>query len=450
MLVTAMTYQECLAYLTALGHELRGVKFDLVNMRHIAAALGHPERSYPSVIVAGTNGKGSTCAMLASILECAGYRTGLYTSPHLVRVNERIRVNGEEIADDDFALAFSEVKEAVSGPLAGGTPAAPPSFFEFLTATAFLHFARQRVDLAVLEVGMGGRLDATNIVEPEVAVITNVELDHMQFLGNTHAKIAGEKAGVMREGKPVVSGCGHPDAVRVVREHAAALGADLIELPGLVRVANLYRDEGRCGFDLAVNGTRFAHLKAALRGRFQVNNASAAITAAWQLRKRGWRIPDSAFAEGLAGTNWPGRLEPCGERPLTLLDGGHNPAAARAVAEYVRTELAGRPLALVYASMRDKAIEEIAEWLFPCAVQIYLTHTGQPRAATPQEILARVPPRLTVSKTQLEPDPVQAVAAARRSLPPQGVVLVAGSLFLVGAIKEAVAAACASSESVAY
>ncbi|HXJ95658.1 MAG TPA: folylpolyglutamate synthase/dihydrofolate synthase family protein [Terriglobia bacterium] len=432
-----VNYQDCLTYLTALGHELRGVKFDLVNMRHIAAALGHPERKYPSVIVAGTNGKGSTSAMLASILECSGYRTGLYTSPHLVRVNERIRVDGAEMSDDSFALAFSEVEAVVSSLLAAGTLATTPSFFEFLTATAFVHFARQNVDFAVLEVGMGGRLDATNIVEPELAIITNVELDHTQFLGNTHAEIAAEKAGVIRAGKPVISGCTHPDAIKVVQRRVAELGAELFELPSFARVANARPDAGRYGFDLAVNGTRFAHLKAALRGRFQVDNASAAITAAWRLRERGWKIPDSAIAEGLARTQWPGRLEVCGERPLTLLDGAHNPAAARVVVEYVRSELAGRPLALVYASMRDKAVEEIAQLLFPCAAQIYLTQTTQPRAATPDEILSRVQARLSASKTIVEPDPMRALTAARRAVPAEGVVLACGSLFLVGAIKQA-------------
>jgi dihydrofolate synthase / folylpolyglutamate synthase len=432
-----VNYQDCLAYLTALGYELHGVKFDLVNMWHIAAALGHPERKYPSVIVAGTNGKGSTSAMLASILESSGYTTGLYTSPHLVRVNERIRVNGAEIGDEDFALAFSEVEEAVSRLLADGTLAGPPSFFEFLTATAFVHFARRKIDFAVLEVGMGGRLDATNIVEPELAVITNVELDHMQFLGNTHGEIAGEKAGVMRAGKPVISGCTHPDAVTVVRERAAALGAELFELPSFARVENARPDAGRFGFDLAVNGTRFAHLRAALRGRFQVDNASAAVAAAWKLRERGWSIPDAAIAQGLAHTNWPGRLEVCGEHPLTLLDGAHNPAAACAIAEYVHTELAGRPLALVYASMRDKAIGEITGLLFPCATRIFLTRPAQERAATPDEILAQVNPRLRESKIRTEPDPARALAAARRAVPPNGVVLAAGSLFLVGALKQA-------------
>ena len=432
-----MNYTECLQYLTDLGHELRGVKFDLACMRLVLDELGHPERSWPSAIVAGTNGKGSTCAMLASILDCAGYRTGLYSSPHLVRVNERIRVGGAEISDHDFALAFSDVERAVSRLLATGALAQRPSFFEFLTATAFVHFAQVHVDFVVLEVGMGGRLDATNTAEPEVAIITNVELDHMEYLGRTHSAIAFEKAGVIRGGKPVISGCRHPEAAAVVRRQCADLGADLVELPTFARLDNLADHDGRFSFGLALNGTQFAALQTSLRGRFQVENASAAVAAAWKLAARGWKIPATAIADGIAHAAWAGRLELCGERPLTFLDGAHNPAAAAAVAEFIRGELAGRPLTLVYASMRDKAVEEVAQLLFPLATEIYLTRTAQPRAATPEELEARGGIYAGSSPLRLVPDPALALAEARRTSPPGGVVLAAGSLFLVGAIKEA-------------
>jgi len=432
-----MNYAESLEYLTNLGHELRGVKFDLVNMRLILDALDHPERSWPSAIVAGTNGKGSTCAMLASILTRAGYRTGLYSSPHLVRVNERIRVDGSEISEQDFAAAFSEVECAVSGLLAAGGLGQRPSFFEFLTATAFVHFARAQIGFAVLEVGMGGRLDATNTVEPEVAVITNVELDHLEYLGSTHAAIAAEKAGVIRGGKPVVSGCRHPDAAAVVRQRCAELGADLIELPSFARLVDLGHEDGRYSFGLALNGTRFAALRSSLRGRFQVENASAAAAAAWKLASSGWKIPPAAVTEGIARASWPGRLEICGERPLAFLDGAHNPAAAVAVADFIRSELAGKPLTLVYASMRDKAIEEVAGALFPLASDIYLTRTALPRAATPEELLARAGSLAGSAPIRLVPDPARALQQARAASPPDGVVLAAGSLFLVGAIKEA-------------
>ena len=432
-----MNYTDCLQYLVDLGHELRGVKFDLANMRVILHALDHPERAWPSAIVAGTNGKGSTCAMLASILTSAGYRTGLYSSPHLVRVNERIRLDGNDISDEDFAAAFSEVEGAVSRLLIEGGLAQRPSFFEFLTATAFVHFARAQVEFAVLEVGMGGRLDATNTVEPEVAVITNVELDHVEYLGSTHAAIAAEKAGVIRGGKPVVSGCRHPEAAAVVRHRCAELGADLIELPSFARLIDLGHDDGRYSFGLALNGTRFAALRSSLRGRFQVENASAAAAAAWKLATRGWRIPPAAVTEGIARASWPGRLEICAARPLTFLDGAHNPAAAAAVAEFIRSELAGKPLTLVYASMRDKAIEEVAGALFPLASEIYLTRTALPRAATPEELLARAGSLAGSAPIRLVADPALALRQARTASAPEGVVLAAGSLFLVGAIKEA-------------
>jgi dihydrofolate synthase / folylpolyglutamate synthase len=434
-----MNYTDCLRYLADLGHELRGVKFDLANMRLILEALDHPERAWPSVIVAGTNGKGSTCAMLASILTCAGYRTGLYSSPHLVRVNERIRVDGSDISDEDFALAFSETERAVSALLSASRLEQRPSFFEFLTATAFVHFARTPVDFAVLEVGMGGRLDATNTAEPELAVITNVELDHMEYLGDTLAAIAAEKAGVIRGGKPLISGCRRPEAAEVVRERCLELGAELIELPGFARVVDLDHRDGRYSFGLALNGTQFATLQAPLRGRFQVENASAAVAAAWKLTARGWTIPAAAITDGVARAQWPGRLEVCGERPLTFIDGAHNPAAAAAVAEFVRSELRERPLTLVYASMRDKAIEEVAALLFPLASQVYLTRTAMPRAATPEELLARTGPYAGPA-IRIIPDPARALAEARRTAPPDGVVLAAGSLFLVGAIKDALSA----------
>jgi dihydrofolate synthase / folylpolyglutamate synthase len=431
-----MTYTEVLAYLAALGHELHGVKFDLANMRLILDALDHPERKWRSVLVAGTNGKGSTCAMLASVLTCSGYRTGLYTSPHLVRVNERIRVDGRDIADDDFAAAFCEVERAVRELLAKGTLARTPSFFEFLTATAFVHFTQARVQFAILEVGMGGRLDATNTVEPEVAVITNVDLDHTEYLGGTLSAIAFEKAGVLRAGRPAISGCVHPEAGEVVRRRAAELGAEFVELPSFGRLANVGSHHGCYGFDLSLDGTRYSSLKPPLRGRFQVENATAAAAAAWKLAERGWKIPPECVTAGIARARWPGRLEVCAEQPLTLLDGAHNPAAARAVADFVRAEVAG-PITLVYASMRDKAIEEIAGVLFPLASQIYLTRPAQPRAARPEEILARIEPLNLEAQIHLELEPAEALKAARSATPVEGAVLAAGSLFLVGALKAA-------------
>jgi dihydrofolate synthase/folylpolyglutamate synthase len=430
-----MNYHQCLSYLADLGHELRGQKFGLEAITAILESLGHPHLRYPTAIVAGTNGKGSTSTILASILTQAGYRTGLYTSPHLIRVNERIQVQGEEISDEDFARSFSEVCEAVDRLLEQQALGFRPSFFEFLTATAFLHFARAGAEFVVLEVGMGGRLDATNITEPRVAIITNIELDHEEFLGSTHAAIAAEKCGVIKPGRPVVSACAHPEAVEVIRRRCAERGAPLVETQGFSRLANLSHQGGRYAFDLSLNGDRFSNLASPLPGRFQVENAVAAVTAAWQLRQEGFQISHAAVVEGLRRASWPGRLEIIHNHPLVLLDGAHNPAGAREVAAYAREHLASRRLRLVYASMRDKAIGEISQILFPLAEEVYLTRPEQPRAASPEEILAAAryqPPRLLI-----EPDPARALERAWHASLPDDAVLAAGSLFLVGAIKKA-------------
>lgn len=430
-----MTYTECLSYLADLGHELRRVKFGLEPVSAVLASLGHPEQKYPTAIVAGTNGKGSTSAILASILGAAGYRTGLYTSPHLVRVNERIRVNGCEITDNDLAQSFTEVRDTVDRLIAAGTLALRPSFFEFLTATAFLHFATARVGFAVLEVGMGGRLDATNVTEPRVALITNIDLDHQEFLGSTHAAIAREKAGVVKPSRPVISACEHPEAAEVIRDRCAELGANLLETPTFARVSGLRNRDGRYLFDLTLNGDCFSQLRPPLLGRFQVKNSVAAVAAAWRLSREGFNVPRGAIVEGLRRAHWPGRLEVAAERPLVLLDGAHNPAAAREVAAFIREELAGKRLRLVYASMRDKAIGEISEILFPLAVEVYLTRPGVERAAAPDEILAAA--RLRPERVVVEPEPAHALERACRASGDGDVVLAVGSLFLVGDIKRA-------------
>ncbi len=430
-----MNYAECLRYLAELGSEVRGVKFGLEGITTILESLGHPEKEYPTAIVAGTNGKGSTSAILASILEHAGYRTGLYTSPHLIRVNERVRVDGREIADADFARSFTEVRQAVDRLAAEKALAQRPSFFEFLTATAFLHFDRAKVEFAVLEVGMGGRLDATNVTEPRVAVITNVDLDHMEFLGTTRAGIAGEKAGVIKPGRPVVSACEHPEPAEVIRSRSAELGADLLETSTLARLSNVRNLSGRYVFDLALDGDRFSQLAPPFLGKFQVKNAVAAVAAAWRLARDGYNISHAAIVKGLESAAWPGRLEIISERPLVLLDGAHNPAGAREIAAFVKEQLAGRTLRLVYASMRDKPIGEISDILFRLAAEVWLTRTEQARAAAPEEILALA--RFRPERLAVELEPARALESACRASSPGDVVLATGSLFLVGAIKRA-------------
>ncbi|HLI33757.1 MAG TPA: folylpolyglutamate synthase/dihydrofolate synthase family protein [Terriglobia bacterium] len=428
-----MNYEECLRYLADLGHELRGVKFDLVAIQRVLAGLGQPHLRYPTAIVAGTNGKGSTCAMLASILHCAGIRAGLYTSPHLVRVNERIQVGRQEIADEAFADSFTDVAKAVEQLLHQKALPQRPSFFEFLTATAFLHFAREQVDFAVLEVGMGGRLDATNVTEPRVAIITNVELDHQEFLGNTRAAIAREKAGIIKPHRPVIWGGDNLEAAEVIRRKCREVGAELLELPRAAEISNVRNHEGCFTFDLALSGSHFRELAPSLAGRFQIQNATAAVAAALSLRQQGFAIPIEAIDEGLHEARWPGRLEVVQERPRIVLDGAHNPAAAEALSTFVREQFQGRQVRLIYASMRDKAIEEISDLLFPLASEVYLTQTPLARAAQPEEILQRA--RCRPERVVIEPVPGQALEAAIQASAEEDVILVAGSLFLVGAIE---------------
>jgi len=430
-----MNYVECLRYLDSLGQELHGLQWGLETTTRILSRLGNPHLKYPTAIVAGTNGKGSTAAMLASILTQAGYRTGLYTSPHLVRVNERMRVDGAEIREDDFARAFSEVREAVESLLEEKALGQVPSFFEFLTATGFHYFAQAGAGFVVLEVGMGGRLDATNVTQPRVAVITNVGLDHMEFLGSTLAEIAHEKAGVIKPGAPVVSGCEPGEAAEVIRRRSAEMGAELLETDTIGRLSGLQSLQGHYLFNLALGAESYSGLSSPLLGRFQVRNAVAAVTAAWRLSRDGFRITPSAIAQGLANTSWLGRLERVLEHPLVLLDGAHNPAAARVLAEFIREDLVGRRLRLVYASMRDKAIGEISEILFPLAEEVYLTHPHLARAATPEEILAMA--RFRPKRLVIEAEPSLAVERACQASSEDDVVIIIGSLYLVGAVKRA-------------
>ena len=431
-----MNYNECLKYLADLGQELHGLKFGLEAISQILVELGRPHERYDTAIVAGTNGKGSTCAMLASILQHAGYSTGLFTSPHLVRVNERMRVNGQEVSDDDFAAAFSAVAAAVERLVNRKTLEKPPSFFEFLTATAFLHFAHAGAKFVVLEVGMGGRLDATNVTDPRVALITNIDFDHMEFLGSTLAAIAAEKAGIIKPHRPVISGVEDAEAAAAIRRRAEECGAELLELKRLAQITNLHARAGpllvRSG---AGHGTfRGTDLPAAgkLSSEKHGGRGGGSVAAA---RPRGLRFPAAVFCRGTRAATWPGRLERIGLKPLVLLDGGHNPGAARVVAGFIREELLGRRVRLVYASMRDKAIREICASLFPLAEEVYLTHPENPRAATPDEILAALDSR--PAKLHIEVEPVRALEKACSASSSDDVVLVVGSLFLVGAIKKA-------------
>jgi dihydrofolate synthase/folylpolyglutamate synthase len=415
-------------------------------MRMLVEALGHPERRFPSILIAGTNGKGSTAATLASILRVAGCRTGLYTSPHLVRVNERILIDGTPIPDEDFARYYFHVDDTANQLVATGRLPGPPSFFEALTALAFLAFADAGLDVAVLEVGMGGRLDATNVVEPLFSVITDISLDHTEWLGNTIAEIAREKAGILRPNGVLVTLPQHPQANQGIGEVAVELnvrGVNAAEyVPGLLE-RQASGEPGhplRNQYPLAVLGQTI-QVDSPLAGDHQRRNLALAIAAAVELNQHpGFGITASQIEEGIRRTEWPGRLELFSRpgRPGMLVDVAHNPAGAWALrAALSGLETRGRRV-LVFGCMQDKAFEQMAQILFPLFDRIVATPVASPRSATVEQLLAAAD-RTGVPAVGAA-DARAALACAEAEAQSDGLVVVAGSVYLAGELRPVLAA----------
>lgn len=435
-----MNYEESVQYLLSLGRELASprqasaTKFDLKNITVLCEHLGQPQRSFQSVHVAGTNGKGSTSAMIDSILRAAGVRTGLYTSPHLERINERIRLDGKEISDEDFGAAFTRVHGAIEELLASGKLAAHPTFFECVTAIAFVYFASAGAEFAVCETGMGGRLDATNILLPEVAVITQVDFDHENYLGHSIEEIAGEKAGIIKPGGRVVSAAEHLIARVVIRRRCAEQSAFLVEIEDAYYLEDVSANDGSFSFTAIAYETG-ARVPIALKlpGRFQVRNALTALAAARMLAERGAPIDAAAVTRGLAATAWPGRLEKIGERPDIYVDGTHNPAGAREVSVFWEQFLPERNIYLIYGAMRDKAVDEIAGLLFPRAAAVVLTAPAQSRSISAPLLLEMT--GHYARRAEALPNPAQALDRALKLASPEDVIFITGSLYLVGELR---------------
>ena len=460
MAESCSTYESAVSRMFALGHELAQTpshKFDLAHMRVLLEAMRHPERRFPSVLVAGTNGKGSTAATLASILRASGLKTGLYTSPHLMRINERIRVNGQEISDDDFARLHGEVDGAAERLVEQGKLPWHPSFFEMMTAIAFEHFAREQVEIAVLEVGMGGRLDATNVVEPKISVITDISLDHQKFLGNTVGEIAREKVGIIRAGGVVVTLPQQPEANDVIGNTILELGARGVSAvpyvppvsPGsgdyLVKVKHggetSHASSGEAAksyiyrYPLQVMKHQIV-VETALVGRHQLRNVALAIAAAEELSKQGFvGITPQTIEGGIRETRWPGRFEVMTARPgwpEIVLDVAHNPAGAWALRSALSERYGDRPLLFVFGAMRDKAISEMTDILFPLAERVIATRAENPRSATPEEI--QQAGARTGTEIEVAADIATALAQARQwaGTTPGKAIVVTGSIYLVG------------------
>ena len=420
-------------------------KFRLEEMRTLVEALGHPERRFRSVLIAGTNGKGSTAATLAAILKSAGYKCGLYTSPHLVRVNERIRIDGEAIGDEDFARHYFRVDDCAQILMTEGKLPGHPSFFEALTAVAFEAFAETQVDLAVLEVGMGGRLDATNVVEPLISVITDISLDHTEWLGETIPLIAREKAGILRRNGVLVTLPQHPEANQTIGEVAAELdvrGVNAAEyMPSVQRSAfsvqkNLLRNQyPLCLMDEAIE------VDSPLAGQHQRRNIALAVAAAVEIsNNHGFKITPAQIAEGIRQTQWPGRLErmQVAGKADVLLDVAHNPAGAwalRAALSSLETAEngSGRKRVLVFGCMKDKAYQEMAQVLFPMFDLVIATPVESARSASAEEIVAAA--QGTGVRAMTARDGQEALERAWAEAPREGLVMVAGSVYLVGEVR---------------
>jgi dihydrofolate synthase/folylpolyglutamate synthase len=400
-----MNYRESVRYLYSFGNEVQTAKLGLDRITRLLEALGNPHRAGRFVHIAGTNGKGSTAAMIEAGLRGAGQRTGLYTSPHLVEPTERIRIDGMPVTEEKFASAFDRIHETAERMLRAGELDLHPTYFESVTAMAFVLFADAAPDRVVLEVGLGGRLDATNVVLPELAVVTPIDYDHQSFLGDTIELIAGEKAGILKPGVPAVFAPQRPEAAAVLRANAQGdyVFADQWPIEAL---------------QIDARGSRFRvkgqDVVCPLAGEHQVDNARTAAVALSML---------NVSPVGIAATRWPGRLELVSREPDIILDGAHNPAGARALAGYIRHFYSGRRIWLIYGVMRDKAVDEMAALLFPLADRIILTAPDNSRALAPEKIKA---PNSVVTQTVSE-----AIALAREASPGD-VIFVTGSLFVVG------------------
>ncbi len=398
-----ISYPESVRFLYALGNEIKTAKLGLERIQKLLAALGDPQRAFRVVHVAGTNGKGSTCAMIEAGLRAAGIRTGLFISPHLVEPTERIQIDAIPVSAEQFRRAFEIVHDTAERLDLD----CHPTYFETVTAMAFWIFREMRIDTAVVEVGLGGRLDATNVVEPALTVITPIDFDHESYLGHTIEAIASEKAGILKRGATAVLARQRPEAAAVLNRRAAELG---------IRVRRAEEFEIR-DLQIDARGSRFSGMCVPLAGEHQIDNA---VTAALALEELG------VSPRGIADARWPGRLEHIAPNPDIILDGAHNPAGALALARYIERFYPDRKLWLIYGAMRDKAVEEIAAVLFPLASELIFTAPNYSRALRPEALVEIAGRGQTAATVQ------DALAIARAGATHDDVIVVTGSLFLVG------------------
>ena len=417
------TYASCLKAMYGLRRF--GIILGLATIRSILNALGDPQNNFYSIHVAGTNGKGSVAAALSSILQQSGYRVGLYTSPHLVRFNERICINNRQISNDAVVKSYQAVQKAHLGNRT-------PTFFELTTAMAFYEFARRRVDWAVIETGMGGRLDATNVIDPVISIITNVSMEHRAYLGNTLARIAREKAGIIKQATPVVTAIKQRQAKSVIQRIAGKKSAPLYMLGKNFKV----RRQPAGGFSYYGIENTWHDMHTALQGHYQVENAALAIAACELLNKNHTSISQQSIRDGLIKTSWPGRLEIVSEHPMIILDGAHNLMAARELAKFLGNNLAQRSITLVVGILDDKPYQSMLKSLLPVCSRVIVTRAKTDRALDPLRLFETA--KKTLSDVRIVSDVAQAFKQAVAEADFNDVICIAGSLYVVGEAKAAI------------
>lgn len=446
-----MFFDDAQSYLLSLGHETLTIKLGLENTRKLLAALGDPHKAFPSVQIAGTNGKGSTAVMLESICREAGIRVGLFTSPHLVSITERIRIDGNEVSEAAFARLTERVRQTAEELLRQGELQTLPTFFEHVTAIALLAFQEADIELAILETGLGGRLDSTTAAGAKVIAITPVAMDHQEYLGHTLAEIAAEKAAIIRRGVTAVIAPQAQVALEVIRRQCVEV-ATKPRLVGDVELRDSrlgaltaqYRSrfctaapDGRMCVTFLTPTTRYDNVCLGLRGRHQITNAATALGCAEALREHGFAVPYGAVVRGLENARHAGRLELWDRLlPPILFDGAHNPAAARALRNYL-DEFVAQPITMIFSAMRDKALHEMAAILFPAANRIILTPLDNPRAATVEDMEAAAPSNFERSKLVRATSVNNAIWMAQEITDYAELILVTGSLYLIGAVQKA-------------
>lgn len=422
MTTSKSAYEICLKDMFAL--QRFGIKLGLDIISDMLKTLGNPHRSFRCIHIAGTNGKGSIASSLAKILQLSGMRVGLYTSPHLVTFNERIQIDGQPISDEQVVTLYESVRNANRGERQA-------TFFEFATAMALLQFASSEVDWALIETGMGGRLDATNIIVPELSIITNISLEHKEYLGNTIEQIAAEKAGIIKPGVPVVTGVRQKKVMALLEKLSNNLKAPCYRRGKDFRI----RRKSDRSFDYYGKHQTIKDISIGLEGSHQFDNAAIVLAACEQLILKGLQLPHSKIRKALWTNAWPGRLEKVMEQPVVILDGAHNLMAARVLAKYIKEELQPSHTTLVIGILDDKPYEAMLKILAPTCHKIILTKAKINRALPPEKLLNIVSP-LNPNVEIVENVPAALQKAISGSLPTEA-VCVAGSLYVVGEAKEA-------------